>query len=281
MFSATFDYVRANTVAEAISLLGQRPDARLIAGGHSIIPAMKMRLEEPATLIDIGRISDLKGIKTLDGHVRIGALTTHAEIARSDHVPDGLREAAGMIGDPLVRNRGTIGGNVSHADPASDLPTILLALGATFYLASAGGERRVAVDSFFKGLYETEKRRDEVLLAIEVPLSGASAYEKMANPASGYCMVGAGVSLALTNGICSAARVAAGGLTPGATRCPTVEAALLGREPTPDLLFEAAQLAPRDLPDNLLGDIHASVEYRTAMLSVYLARAIAKAAGRA
>jgi aerobic carbon-monoxide dehydrogenase medium subunit len=280
MYSATFDYVRAKTVAEAVALLGERPDARLIAGGHSIIPAMKMRLEEPATLIDIGRIPDLKGIHTLDGHVRIGALTTHAEIARSDQVPAGLREAAGMVGDPLVRNRGTIGGNVAHADPASDLPTILLALGAAFFLTSAQGERRVSVDSFFKGFYETEKRKDEVLLAIEIPLAGASAYEKMANPASGYCMVGAGVSLAAVNGYCSAARVAVGGLTPGATRCPSVEAALQGQQLVPALFLSAAQSAARDLGDNLLGDIHASVDYRKAMLNVYLARALAKAAGR-
>ena len=201
----------------------------LMAGGHSLIPAMKLRLDEPGTVIDIGRIGELKGIQAHDGHVHIGALTTHAEIARSAQVPDGLREAAGMVGDPQVRNRGTIGGNVSHADPASDLPTILNALGATFSLSSANGNRTVSAGDFFKGFFETDKRKGEVLVAVEVPAAGASAYEKMANPASGYCMVGVGVSLTASNGVCTAARVAVGGLTPSTIRCPSVEAALVGK----------------------------------------------------
>ncbi len=280
MYSANFDYVRANTVAEAIALLGARDNARLMAGGHSLIPAMKMRLDEPGTVIDIGRIGELKGIQVRDGQVRIGALTTHTEIARSALVPVGMREAAGMIGDPQVRNRGTIGGNVSHADPASDLPTILNALGATFYLTSSKGERMVSVGNFFKGFFETDKRKGEVLVAVEVPAAGASAYEKMANPASGYCMVGVGVALTASNGVCTAARVAVGGLTPSTTRCPSVEAALVGKPLTAAVFAQASQAAAGDLGDDCIGDIHASADYRKAMLSVYIRRALAKAAGR-
>jgi aerobic carbon-monoxide dehydrogenase medium subunit len=280
MYSANFDYVRANSLAEAITLLGAKDNARLIAGGHSLIPAMKMRLDEPGTLIDIGRIAELKGIQAHEGHVHIGALTTHAEIARSTQVPDGLREAAGMVGDPLVRNRGTIGGNVSHADPASDLPTILTALGATFSLDGPNGKRVVEAGNFFKGFFETDKRKGEVLVGVEISTIGASAYEKMANPASGYCMVGVGIVLSAANGVCTAARVAAGGLTPKATRCPSVEAALVGKQLNEALFEAASRAAAGDLGDDLIGDIHASAEYRKAMLSVYMRRALAKAAGR-
>ena len=280
MYSATFDYVRANSVAEAIALLGTKENPRLMAGGHSLIPAMKMRLDEPGTVIDIGRIGELKGINAHEGHVHIGALTTHAEIARSAQVPAGLREAAGMVADPQVRNRGTIGGNVSHADPASDLPTILNALGAVFSLAGPTGNRTVSAGDFFTGFFETAKRKDEVLVAVEVPSAGASAYEKMANPASGYCMVGVGVCLTVSNGVCTAARVAVGGLTPGTIRCPSVETALVGKQMNAEAFASASQAAAGDLGEDLIGDIHASAEYRKAMLGVYLQRALAKAAGR-
>jgi len=280
MYSAKFDYVRANTVAEAVALLRDLDNARLMAGGHSLIPAMKLRLDEPGTLIDISRIGELKGIQAQNGNVRIGALTTHAEIARSTLVPDGLREAAGMVGDPQVRNRGTIGGNVAHADPASDLPTILNALGATFFLSSAAGARSVAASDFFKGLFETAKKDGEVLVAVEVPSAGASAYEKMGNPASRYCMVGAGVCLTASNGVCTAARVAVGGLTPCTIRCPSVEAALVGKPLQAAVFAAASQAAVGDLKGDLMGDIHGSSEYRKAMLSVYVQRALVKAAGR-
>ena len=281
MYSASFDYVRANSVAEAIALLGERENARLMAGGHSLIPAMKMHLDEPGTVIDIGRIGELKGIHfSRIGHVLIGALTTHAEIAKSKNVPAGLREAAGMIGDPQVRNRGTIGGNVAHADPASDMPTILNALGAIFHLISANGTRTVAAGDFFKGFFETDKRKGEVLVEIEVPASPASAYEKMANPASGYCMVGVGVSLTASNGVCTSARIALGGLTPQTTRSPSAEAALVGKTLDAATLTAASLAAANDLGDDLIGDIHASASYRKAILNVYALRALTKAAGR-
>ncbi|NUM47609.1 MAG: xanthine dehydrogenase family protein subunit M [Anaerolineales bacterium] len=281
MYSANFDYVRAESIDQAVELLSTHPHARLLAGGHSLIPALKFRLENPELLIDIGRLEDLKGITSTTSRVNIGALTTHAEIAASDALPAGLRDAASMVGDPQVRNWGTIGGNISHADPASDLPTILVALGAKIMLTDMKGSRIVPAASFFEGFFETAKNKDELVLSIEVPNTGISAYEKMPNPASGYCMVGAGVMLKVENGVCSSASVAVGGLTPGPRRCPSVEAALVGKALDADTLSAAAKAVENDLGDDLLGDMHASEEYRKAMASVYMKRALMKAAARA
>jgi len=281
MYSANFDYIRANSIDEALELLGKHSNASLIAGGHSLIPAMKLRLTNPDLLIDIGRIGDLKGITSTSSRVHIGALTTHAEIAASDAVPAGLREAAGMVGDRQVRNRGTIGGNVSHADPASDLPTILAALEAKFHLTGPSGSRTVAASDFFEGFFETSKGKDEVLLAVEVYTTGGSAYEKLANPASGYCMVGAGAVVTVSGGKCVSASVAVGGLTPGPVRCPSVEAALVGNRLDADTIAAAAKAVASDLPSDLIGDMHASEDYRKAMASVYVKRALTKAAARA
>lgn len=281
MYSANFDYVRAESLEHAMELLSSNSNARLLAGGHSLIPALKLRLDSPSLLIDIGKLEDMKGITSVTSKVNIGALTTHAEIAASDAVPQGLREAAGMVGDPQVRNRGTIGGNISHADPASDLPTMLVALGAKIHLGGMTGSRTVPAAEFFEGFFETAKNKDEMVLSVEIPTGGASAYEKMPNPASGYCMVGAGVVLRMEEGKCASAGVAVGGLTPGATRCPSVEAALVGKMLDADTLAAAAKEVDKDLPADLLGDMHASEDYRRAMASVYVRRALAKAAARA
>src|SRR5712691_9262808 len=155
MFSAEFDYYRATSVAEASDLLKKYPGAKLLAGGHSLIPLLKLRLAAPPALIDIGRIADLKGIAIGGNSIRIGALTTHAELAASKDLAEkcpALSEAAKQIGDPAVRNRGTIGGNVAHADPASDLPTVLVALDATFTMTGPGGTRTIGAASFFTGM---------------------------------------------------------------------------------------------------------------------------------
>ena len=155
MYPPKFDYHRAESVNEAVNLLKKNDGAKLLAGGHSLLPIMKLRLSDPGTLIDIGRIDDLKGITPLrDGGFRIGALTTHATVEDAENLPDVLTEAAGWIGDPQVRNRGTVGGNVAHADPASDLPTVFTALDATFNLADPG-KREVKADEFFTGLFMT------------------------------------------------------------------------------------------------------------------------------
>jgi len=280
MYPPKFDYYRAGSVDEAVSLLGQHDGAKLLAGGHSLLPAMNLRLADPGVLIDIGRIADLKGVrKQGDGSVHIGALTTHAMIEASADVPSIMSEAASQIGDPQVRNRGTIGGNVAHADPASDWPTILLALGAKFHLVGPNGERTVAAEDFFIDLFTTAVKPGEVLLDIHVPAtSGGAAYAKMSNPASRYAMVGAAAVLGMSDGTCTSASVAVGGLVPAATKAPSVEAALVGKALNADNIKAAAAAVTNDLGDDLIGDMHASADYRRAMAAVYVARALMKAA---
>jgi carbon-monoxide dehydrogenase medium subunit len=284
MYPPKFDYYRASSLAEAVSLLKQHSGAKVLAGGHSLIPVMNLRLADPGTLIDIGRISELKGISADNGSVRIGALTPHALIAASADVPTVLSEAAGMIGDPQVRNRGTIGGNIAHADPASDLPTVLTALGAKIHVTGPNGNRTISADNFFTGLFATALADGEIVTAVEVARSGAgsgSAYAKLFNPASRYAMVGAAAIVTVSGGSCTAAGVAVGGLVPSATRAKSVEAALVGKPLSEDNIAAAAQAVLNDLGDDIIGDIHASAEYRKAMAPVFVKRAVTAAAQRA
>ncbi len=173
MFAAEFEYYRATTVAEAGALLKQHPGAKLLAGGHSLIPLLKLRLAAPAAVIDIGRVAELKGITADSGMVRVDrALTTHAELASHPVIREycsALADAAAQVGDPAVRNRGTIGGNVAHADPASDLPTVLTALGARFSVVGPGGSRTIEAASFFQGMMATALGEHDLLVAVEVP----------------------------------------------------------------------------------------------------------------
>jgi aerobic carbon-monoxide dehydrogenase medium subunit len=283
MYPPKFDYFRANSVAEAVSLLGQHQGAKVLAGGHSLIPAMNLRLADPGVLVDIGRIAELKGISRSGSSVRVGALSTHASIAASTDVPQALSEAAGMIGDPQVRNRGTIGGNISHADPASDLPTVLTALGATIRVTGPNGQRTVTASNFFKGLFETDLTEGELVTAIEVPVHGpgtGSAYAKLFNPASRYAMVGAAAVVTVSGGRCSAATVAVGGLTLHATRVPSVESALVGKALDAATIAAAAEAVQNDLGQDIIGDIHASADYRRAMANVYVKRVVTAAAAR-
>jgi carbon-monoxide dehydrogenase medium subunit len=283
MYPPKFDYYRASSLAEAVSLLKQHSGAKVLAGGHSLIPVMNLRLADPGTLIDIGRISELKGISASNGSVRIGALTPHALIAASTDIPTVLSEAAGMIGDPQVRNRGTIGGNIAHADPASDLPTVLTALGAKIHVTGPNGNRTILADDFFTGLFATALADGEIVTAIEVARSGAgsgSAYAKLFNPASRYAMVGAAAIVTVSGGSCTAAGVAVGGLVPSATRAKSVEAALVGKPLSEENIAAAAQAVLNDLGDDIIGDIHASAEYRQAMAPVFVKRAIMAAAQR-
>jgi carbon-monoxide dehydrogenase medium subunit len=284
MYPPKFEYYRASSISEALTLLGEYSGAKVLAGGHSLIPAMNIRLADPGVLIDIGRISALKGISTGNSSVRIGALTTHATIAASDQIPQALSEAAGKIGDPQVRNRGTIGGNIAHADPGSDLPTVLTALGATIHITSAGGERTLAASNFFTGILETALQEGEIVTAIEVPVpatGSGSAYVKLANPASRYAMVGVAATVTIKNGKCTSAGVAVGGLVPSAKRAPSVEAALVGKTLNPDVIAEAAKVVQNDLGDDILEDIHAGAEYRKSMATVFVKRALTTAMERA
>jgi aerobic carbon-monoxide dehydrogenase medium subunit len=187
MYSPAFDYHRASSLADAHRLLAAHPGAKLLAGGHSLIPLLKLRLASPAAVIDIGRVDELRGITESGNHVRIGALTTHAEVASSSvlqSIAPALTDAAGLVGDPAVRNRGTVGGNIAHADPASDLPTALVALGADIVLARKGAERTIAAEIFFTGIMTTALEEHEIILAVLIPAGGAgrgSAYVKFSH----------------------------------------------------------------------------------------------------
>jgi carbon-monoxide dehydrogenase medium subunit len=287
MYSADVDYYRAGSVAEAVSLLGRHDGAKLLAGGQSLIPLMKLRLAEPTALIDIGGIADLKGVEANNGTLRIGALTPHAEIASSSAVRDAcplLSEAASFIADPAVRNRATIGGNVAHADPASDLPSVLTALGATFNVTGPGSERNIGASDFFQGLMTTALGEGEVLTSIEVPASRdgqGMAYRKFYHPASRYAVLSAAVVLTVEGGVCSAASVALGGLAPSPVKASSVEAALQGKSLDEAAIAEAAGAVEGDLGGDIIGDIYASADYRRAMASVYVGRAVSAAARRA
>lgn len=286
MFAPEFRYHRASSIDEAGRLLAAHPGAKVLAGGHSLIPILKLRLAAPEVVIDIGRIAGMKGITESGGVVTIGALTTHAELAASETLQtsaQALAEAAAQIGDPAVRNRGTIGGNVAHADPASDLPQALAALGATFRLTSPGGSRSVAAEDFFEGLMTTALREDELLTSIALPAAGAgsgSAYAKLAHPASRYAVIGAAASAAVSAGKCTAASVVLGGLTSRPTRAAGVEAALVGQVLSAEVIAAASQNAANDIGGDLIGDIYASEEYRKAVVHVWVRRALTAAAAR-
>jgi len=281
MHPANFDYHRASSIDEAESLWKENSDASFLAGGHSLIPAMKLRLSDPGTLVDISGIDDLKGISRDGDTIRIGALTTHREVGSSDVIKDGcsaLSEAAGMIGDPQVRNRGTIGGNVAHADPASDYPGILMALGATIVTSS----RSIVVDDFFTGLFETALNDGEVITEIQVPAIGTSsgaAYTKFFNPSSRYAVVGVGALVSKSNGSCSSCRIGVTGAADHAFRASVAEETLQGSDLGEDAV--AASAAKVADGQEMLSDLSASANYRTHLCGVMAKRAIVEAASRA
>lgn len=287
MYAAEFDYHRASSLADAQRLLAAHPGAKLLAGGHSLIPLMKLRLAAPPAVIDIGRIPELRGIAASGTTIRIGGLTTHAQLAASAELrrtAPALAEAAAIVGDPAVRNRGTIGGNLAHADPASDLPTVLVALDAQIVAVGPGGERTIPAASFFTGLMSTALAEDEILAAVIVPAAGrqeGSAYVKFAHPASRYAVIGAAAFVAVSGGSCTTVRVAVGGLVPKATRAPSVERALAGQRPGDAAIAAAAATLAGDLGKDVSGDIFASAEYRAAVAPVYVRRALSAAVARA
>jgi len=287
MFASNFDYYRATSIANAGELLRTHPGAKILAGGHSLIPMMNLRLASPPALIDIGRIAELQGITVSGSAVRIGALTTHAALAASPVIRErcpALAEAAQLVGDPAVRNRGTIGGNVAHADPASDLPTVLTALGARVVIAPASGAPKTTdAAAFFTGLMTTTLAEHELLVAVEVPVrqpGQGQAYVKFSHPASRYAVIGVAAVVTVGGGTCTAAAIALGGLTPHARRAPSVERALVGHALTPDTIAGAAAKVVADLGGDVVGDVFASAAYRTAVAPVWVKRALTAAAGR-
>jgi carbon-monoxide dehydrogenase medium subunit len=286
MYSSEFDYYRARSVSEASDLLQKHPGAKLLAGGHSLIPLLKLRLASPPALIDIGRIAELRGITLSGSTVRIGPLTTHAELASSpvlrQHCP-ALAEAAARVGDPAVRNRGTIGGNIAHADPASDLPTVLTALDARITTTGPGGNRAFEVGDFFTGMMTTALGEKDVLTAIEVPVlkkGQGMAYAKFEHPASRYAVIGIAAAITLGGGRCTAAAVAVGGCVPRPVRARAVEKALTGQSLSAETIAKASGQVSQDLGDDILGDLYASAEYRKAVAPVWVKRAVTAATER-
>jgi len=287
MYSANFDYHRAQSLADVHRLLAANPGAKLLAGGHSLIPLMKLRLAAPPAVVDIGRLPELRGVSRSGDAIRIGALTTHSEVAASGDVQKGvpaLAEAAALIGDPAVRARGTVGGNIAHADPASDLPTVLVALDARIVVVGPTGERSIPAEGFFTGIMTTTLAENEVVTAVVVPAAvrgQGSAYVKFSHPASRYAVIGVAASVTVAANQCSAARVAIGGLVPCARRATRVEAALAGTTLDTAAITAAAGQVRSDLGSDVTGDIFASASYRAAVAPVYVKRAIAAAAARA
>ena len=287
MYPASFEYHRADSVDQALALLTQYGDeGKLIAGGHSLLPVMKLRFAQPSHLIDIRRVPELAGIREDGGAIRIGATTTHAAVASSDvirHRLPMLAEAAGRIADAQVRNMGTIGGSLAHADPAADLPAETLALGAELRAVGRGGPRTIAVDEFFTGMFSSALASDEVLVEVRVPLPPertGGAYEKYADPASGYALVGVAAMVTLRgDGVVAGARVAVTGYASHAARLTGVEQSLIGKAVTPEQLEAAARRAGEGLEPRDGAGGHAA--HRAHLAAVYTRRALARAADRA
>jgi carbon-monoxide dehydrogenase medium subunit len=285
MIPPRFEYHAPRSIGEAIALLGQLgSDAKLLAGGHSLLPMMKLRFAEPAHLIDINRIPELRGIRQEGQTLVIGAMTTENELINSAllqaHVPL-LPEAAKLIADPQVRNRGTIGGDIAHGDPGNDHPALSIALNASFVLEGPKGRRTVAADDFFLGTYMTLLEENEVLCEIHVPAFAAgtgSAYEKLKRKTGDWATAGCAVVMRRQGGVVSEVRIALTNVAPTALRAEAAEQAILGKELSVANLQAAADAATAicDPAEDLRGDI----EYKTAMAGQMVKRALVKAFGR-
>jgi carbon-monoxide dehydrogenase medium subunit len=286
MRPAEFAYHSPTTVEEAIGLLASDDEVRALAGGHSLLPMMKLRLATPTALVDLSRIPGLDGIERDGDALRIGALATHAAVAESSVVREAcpmLAEAASGIGDPQVRNRGTIGGSVAHADPGADYPTVLRALEATIVVQGPGGGREVAAGDCFVGIFTTALTTGELVTEVRVPVTQpgtGGAYVKHEHPASGYSVAAVAAVLTLDGGSVSRARVIVGGAMPTPMRATAAEKALVGSPPTTVAIAAAAAHVAEAL-DSPTGDSYASAEYRVHLATVLAKRALAAAADRA
>jgi len=279
MIPASFDYVRATSLTQAIDLLQKDPDGtKLVAGGHTLIPTLKLRLASPALLVDIGGINELKGIEVAD-RIRIGALTTHAELLASEPLRQVLpifHQTADLIADPQVRNRGTIGGSLANADPAADWPAVVVALKAELELAGPTGRRRVAAKDFFIDIMSTALGPEEVLVAIHIPQPGSGAqfrYRKIRHPASGYAVVGVAVALSLQDDIVSEAAIAITGATGRALAADAASARLIGKSLSSENIASAALLASEQA--ECLSDHYAPADYRKHLVRTEVGRALA------
>ena len=289
MIPASFAYVAPDSLDQAIKLLQEKgSDAKILTGGHSLIPLLKLRLARPSVVIDLQKIESMRGIRSAGGGLEIGAATTHAEIEHSDEVQRTaplLCETAGQIGDVRVRNVGTIGGSVVHADPASDWPAALLATGATMVLVGPSGERTVAAEDFFVGLLESAARAGEILTMVRIPAPDqpgqprAGAYRKLAQSASGFALAGAAAQVTLRNRTIASARIGVTGVSDHAYRPQSVEDALSGAPANEEAVGKACASAAEGV--QVLGDLHASSRYRAHLAVVLTKRAVLAAIERA
>lgn len=281
MISTAFEYQRANSLDEAIKKLQETGGkGKLLAGGHSLVPLMKLRLSEPGRLVDISRIPGLSGIKEVGGRIEVGATTVHSDIAGSKLLRDKcpmIAEAAAEIGDPQVRNRGTIGGAIAHADPSADFPAVMLALDADIQLKGRGGSRSVKAAAFFRGFYEVDLAPGELIVGVQFDAVRSAAYAKLHQRASHYAVVGVAAALDVKGGVIQSARIGLTGATTHAVRLSGVEKALTGKKA--DGIAAACEAAASDVAD-LNGDLHASADYRKAMIPVFARRAVERALSR-
>lgn len=278
MIPASFDYVRATSLSHAIGLLQNDPDGtKLVAGGHTLIPTLKLRLASPALLIDIGNIQELKGIEIGD-QIKIGALTTHAELLASESLGGVLpifHQAAEILADPQVRNRGTIGGSLANADPAADWPAVVVALNAELEVAGPNGRRRIAAKNFFVDIFTTALEPGEILAAIHIahPVAGTQfRYRKIRHPASGYAVVGVAVSVCLKADIVSHASIGITGAAGHAFAAEPAMELLTGKRLTREIIEESARLASEQA--ECLSDHYASADYRKHLVRTEVARAL-------
>lgn len=287
MIAAQFDYQVANTLEEAVGLLAKDPDgSKVLAGGHSLIPAMKLRLAQPQVLIDIARIKSLSYIREEGNEIRIGATTTHYEIESSDllkRICPLLPECATSIGDVQVRNKGTIGGSLAHSDPAGDWPAAAIALQADLVVVGSNGERVIKADDFFVDMLTTALKPGEILREIRIKKPEgrfAQAYQKVPHPASGFAVVGVALNLQLGgDGSCQAASIGITGVATKAYRAQGVESALAGHSLDDQTIDAAASHVCDGVDTN--SDLYASDEYRCHLAKVHTRRAIRKALGGA
>ncbi len=287
MYPAAFEYHTPTTVKDALGLLGKLgDDAKILAGGHSLIPMMKLRLAQPKHLVDLRKVPGLAGIKEDKGALAIGAMTTHWQVESSDLVKSKLPvlcDVAGIIGDPAVRNLGTVGGSLAHADPAADWPAIMIALGAEMVCEGPKGRRTVKVDDWFKGLMATALGDDELLVEVRVPLLAAgsgAAYMKFPHPASRFAVVGVAAAVTLDKqGTCTKASLGVTGAGTKAVRAKGVEAGCTGKKLDAPTIEAAAQKAADGV--DVQADLQGSVEYKSHLCRVFAKRALTEAVKRA
>jgi carbon-monoxide dehydrogenase medium subunit len=286
MYPAAFEYHTPGSVQEALGLLGKLDDAKILAGGHSLVPMMKLRLAQPKHLIDLRKVPGLSGIKEEGNTIVIGAMTTHWEVESSRVLQAKcpvLSDTAKIIGDPAVRNKGTIGGSLAHADPAADMPATVIALGAELVCQGAKAKRTVKVDDWFQGLMATALGEDELLVEVRVPALApgtGSAYMKFAHPASRFAIVGAAAVITVDKqGACTKAGVGITGAGTKAVRAKGVEAGLVGKRLDAATIEAAAQKAADGV--DVQADLQGSVEYKSHLCRVFARRAIEAAAKKA